>query len=199
LNYYGPRPNAELLRQYGYVTLDHARYDVVELPWSLVESNLKQLLNLSDRSWKAVMKHVDEEDLEDGFVIERECPDVSSEGTFVGPAVLREMPSDLTNQIKAVLKATRKVDEKLVPEKRKRDDLVHCLLSRCLDELFRQYATTIDDDKRRLAAGGLSARCYMATVVRLGEKLVLQEAVGLLGESKSKDGDRAGPTKKARK
>ena len=36
LNYYGPLPTSELLRRYGYVTPEHHRYDVVELPWSLV-------------------------------------------------------------------------------------------------------------------------------------------------------------------
>lgn len=40
LNYYGPHPNSELLRRYGYVTEKHSRYDVVEIPWDIVESAL---------------------------------------------------------------------------------------------------------------------------------------------------------------
>ncbi|KAK6706672.1 hypothetical protein SNK05_010551 [Fusarium graminearum] len=40
LNYYGPHPNSELLRRYGYVTEKHSRYDVVEIPWDIVESVL---------------------------------------------------------------------------------------------------------------------------------------------------------------
>jgi SET domain-containing protein 6 len=40
LNYYGPLPCSELLRRYGYVTSEHRRYDVVELPWSLVRQAL---------------------------------------------------------------------------------------------------------------------------------------------------------------
>lgn len=38
LNYYGPLPNGELLRRYGFTSLKHARYDVVELSWGLVKT-----------------------------------------------------------------------------------------------------------------------------------------------------------------
>lgn len=48
LNYYGPHPNSELLRRYGYVTPKHSRYDVVELPWKLVEDALAANLGLSE-------------------------------------------------------------------------------------------------------------------------------------------------------
>lgn len=46
-NYYGPHPNSELLRRYGYVTPKHSRYDVVELPWTLVEESVAASLGLS--------------------------------------------------------------------------------------------------------------------------------------------------------
>lgn len=48
LNYYGPLPTSELLRRYGYVTSEHHRYDVVELPWSLVRDALIQELAIPD-------------------------------------------------------------------------------------------------------------------------------------------------------
>jgi SET domain-containing protein 6 len=47
LNYYGPLPSSELLRRYGYVTPEHRRYDVVELPWSLIRSALTQPLGMT--------------------------------------------------------------------------------------------------------------------------------------------------------
>ena len=47
LNYYGPHPNSELLRRYGYVTEKHSRYDVVEIPWSVVEGAVTSRLQLS--------------------------------------------------------------------------------------------------------------------------------------------------------
>jgi SET domain-containing protein 6 len=48
LNYYGPLPSSELLRRYGYVTSEHNRYDVVELPWGLVRSALAAQLGLAE-------------------------------------------------------------------------------------------------------------------------------------------------------
>jgi SET domain-containing protein 6 len=57
LNYYGPLCNGELLRRYGYVTPIHARYDVVELPWNLVLSVLRENLRLDEKTWgQAVSK-----------------------------------------------------------------------------------------------------------------------------------------------
>ena len=55
LNYYGPHPNSELLRRYGYVTPRHARYDVVEIPWPLVEDALSAQLNISQETLAKVV------------------------------------------------------------------------------------------------------------------------------------------------
>jgi hypothetical protein len=55
LNYYGPHPNSELLRRYGYVTPRHARYDVVEIPWALVEEALSAQLNISPETLAKVV------------------------------------------------------------------------------------------------------------------------------------------------
>jgi SET domain-containing protein 6 len=57
LNYYGPLSNGELLRRYGYVTEAHQRWDVVELPWSLVEARLKEEIGVSEEAWVAVVSH----------------------------------------------------------------------------------------------------------------------------------------------
>lgn len=46
LNYYGPLPNSELLRRYGYVTSKHSRYDVVEVSWTILESAVAQQLGI---------------------------------------------------------------------------------------------------------------------------------------------------------
>ena len=54
-NYYGPLPNGELLRRYGYVTREHARHDVVELPWSLLEKNIRESLPLQPETWEKVV------------------------------------------------------------------------------------------------------------------------------------------------
>jgi SET domain-containing protein 6 len=58
LNYYGPLPSSELLRRYGYVTSEHSRYDVVELPWSLVRSALAAQLGLAENLLKKAVSHM---------------------------------------------------------------------------------------------------------------------------------------------
>lgn len=55
LNYYGPLPTSELLRRYGYVTPEHSRYDVVEVPWTLVKEVIVSSLSLSAEAWKQVV------------------------------------------------------------------------------------------------------------------------------------------------
>lgn len=57
LNYYGPHPNSELLRRYGYVTPKHARYDVVEIPWHLVQNVLQQQLNVAETTMGKIVSH----------------------------------------------------------------------------------------------------------------------------------------------
>ncbi len=57
LNYYGPLPTSELLRRYGYVTPEHHRYDVTELPWSLVRAALIEELSVSEEAITKIEVH----------------------------------------------------------------------------------------------------------------------------------------------
>jgi SET domain-containing protein 6 len=58
LNYYGPLPSSELLRRYGYVTPQHSRYDVAEIPWEVVRTFLNSHLVLSDEEMKSIVRWV---------------------------------------------------------------------------------------------------------------------------------------------
>lgn len=58
LNYYGPHPNSELLRRYGYVTEKHSRYDVVEIPWHLVQNVLQHQLGVSEKTMGKIVSHM---------------------------------------------------------------------------------------------------------------------------------------------
>jgi SET domain-containing protein 6 len=57
LNYYGPLPSSELLRRYGYVTPEHRRYDVVELPWKLVQSALAEHYKIDESKVPKLVGH----------------------------------------------------------------------------------------------------------------------------------------------
>ncbi len=48
LNYYGPLPNSDLLRRYGYTSVKHQAHDVVEIKWSIILDAAKVELGLGD-------------------------------------------------------------------------------------------------------------------------------------------------------
>ena len=48
LNYYGPLPNSDLLRRYGYTSVKHQAHDVVEINWSTILDATKVELGLGD-------------------------------------------------------------------------------------------------------------------------------------------------------
>ncbi|KAF6824787.1 set domain protein [Colletotrichum plurivorum] len=176
-NYYGPHPNSELLRRYGYVTPKHSRYDVVEIPWDVVQASLTEQLNLSEDIWKKVEEQVDPEDLEDVFVLERDSGEPDSEGRLNTPAVVREISAELEEQLKAVLKAIKKANGDLIPDKRKRDEVYQAVVVKALQKILGQYPTSIQEDEALLASGNLAPRQKMAVEVRLGEKKLLREAL----------------------
>ncbi|KAH0532891.1 hypothetical protein TsFJ059_001523 [Trichoderma semiorbis] len=176
LNYYGPHPNSELLRRYGYVTPKHSRYDVVELPWKLVEESLAASLGLSEEQLASAREHLDMDEIEDTFVLDRESNEPNPDGTFTGSARFSEIPEDLREQLKLLLKAIRKADPSSVVDKRKRDEIQYSVLFKALDALESQYLTTVLEDERILSGSDISERHRAAVTVRLGEKRLIQEA-----------------------
>lgn len=60
-NDYGSLPRADLLRRYGYVTDEYAKYDVVELGEDLISETAKEQLRLSDADLSARLAYLDEQ------------------------------------------------------------------------------------------------------------------------------------------
>ncbi|KAL9950093.1 hypothetical protein D7B24_004310 [Verticillium nonalfalfae] len=202
LNYYGPLPTSELLRRYGYVTPEHSRYDVVEVPWTLVKEVIVSCLSLSAEAWKQVESQIDDEEIEDYFVIERDSGEPGPDGRFTAPAVLREVSPELAEQLKEFLKAVKKLDSERIPDKRKRDEICDAVIAEVLKVRLAQYPTSIETDEKLLAEADLPARRRMAVVVRLGEKKLLLEAIALAhvnaqGSATGDDGEERA-SKKAR-
>ncbi|KAK7209155.1 hypothetical protein V2G26_016333 [Clonostachys chloroleuca] len=186
-NYYGPHPNSELLRRYGYVTERHGRYDVVEIPWGVVEEALAAQLFVPADVISACKEKLDEEELEDVFVLERDTGEPNSDGTFAGPAELKEMPGDLQEQVKAFLKGIKKLKPDLIPDKRKRDEILSDVMLNSLQLLESRYPTSHIEDRILLKRTDLSDRIRMAVEVRLGEKQLIQEAKALFQSSSSEN------------
>ncbi|KAM4066374.1 SET domain-containing protein [Hirsutella rhossiliensis] len=187
LNYYGPHPNSELLRRYGYVTDNHSRYDVVEIPWDVVEGAAAAQLNISRDALEAARGRIGEDEWEDSFVLEREAGEPNSDGTLAGAASLNDMSAELQDQLRMFLKALQEIDDKLVQGKRSRQEALQLILLRSILTIESQYPTTIAEDELLLHRDGLGLRNRMAVRVRLGEKKLLEEAKGLLSISSADD------------
>ncbi|KAF9771541.1 hypothetical protein IL306_010804 [Fusarium sp. DS 682] len=199
LNYYGPHPNSELLRRYGYVTEKHSRYDVVEIPWDIVESALISNFGISSQVLEQIRGALEEdEEFEDTFVLERETGEVNSDGTFAEPARFESMPEDLQEQLKTFLKSVKKAQPDAIPDKRKRDEIHQAVLAKTLEALLARYPTSIAEDETLLKQG-LNQRTRMAVVVRLGEKKLLQEAIAAFsGDVEMTMEDESGPAKRTK-
>ncbi|KAK8032058.1 Ribosomal lysine N-methyltransferase 4 [Apiospora arundinis] len=194
LNYYGPLSNSELLRRYGYVTSNHARYDVVELSWNMVLSVLKSHLKLDESTWGQAINQLDEEETEDTFVIDRDLDEPDSRGDVHGEVKLQQLPADLEEQIATFLKAVRKVSPESIPDKRKRDEISAGVIHQALQLRLSEYPTSEAEDQALLQDPNFTDRQKMAIVVRLGEKKLLGEAIQVAAEkinAMTRNGDEA--------
>lgn len=182
LNYYGPLSNGELLRRYGYTTRAHRRWNLVDLAWEpTVLAALRAELPLPARDWDKVLGSLDEDELEEGFVIERGAEDPDFEGRVSEVEKAADAPEELVEQLKAVMKAVKKVKPEAVPDKAARDRVIYSAISRALDERTRQYGTTLEQDIKQYEDGTDGAdqklrRQRMALDVRIGEKVLLRQA-----------------------
>jgi SET domain-containing protein 6 len=200
LNYYGPLSTGELLRRYGYVTPKHSRYDVVELPWELVERELKERLAVGGRmtasDWDKVKQLAEsDEEFDESFVLERAGEDPDSAGQLGGDATFDGLPDELAEQYKSFLKAVKKVANvelavQALSDKDTRKELYLQSVIGALQTRERQYLTSLEDDEQLIQSGQVMGRQRMAVWVRRGEKQLLREAQSWirreLGELRSK-------------
>lgn len=182
INYYGPLSNGELLRRYGYVTRAHRRWNLVDLAWEpTVLAALRAEVPLPARDWDKVLESPDEDELEESFVIERGAEDPDSEGRVAEVEGAAGAPEELVEQLKAVMKAVKKVRPEAVPDKAARDRVIYSAIARALDDRTRQYGTTLEQDLKQYQEGSDGAdqkvrRQRMALDVRIGEKALLRQA-----------------------
>lgn len=190
LNYYGPLPNGELLRRYGYVTPKHSHYDVVELSWDLIESGMKERFAsgsggsgvITADDWDNVKQLVRlDEDFEESFVFERANEDPDATGRLSGVSAFHAIPEELSNQFKTLLRAIKKAGraELVARELDDKDSRKRLFLQVVVDALWtreRQYLTSLEDDARLIGTNRATGRQGMAVWVRRGEKQILREA-----------------------
>lgn len=178
LNYYGPLSNGELLRRYGYATAAHERWNLVDLSWESVLAALKgQLGMLQEGEWEKILGALDEDDMEEGFVIEYGASDPDSEGRVEEVATSAGVPEDLVEQAKEVLKEVKNIRKDAVPDKTARDRAIYSAISTAIDKRTKEYGTTLEEDQMLFQnSQGWSRRKRMAVSVRMGEKRILRQA-----------------------
>ncbi|TLS30192.1 hypothetical protein PpBr36_03253 [Pyricularia pennisetigena] len=197
LNYYGPLPNGQLLRRYGYVTEKHSRYDVVELSAASITSSIRSRLNLAPQDWdkidearaKAMFGDDSEQapgamvEGEDSYPLERTCADPDEFGRLHGTPSFSELPEELLDMAKARLKEVKTIRPDAVPDKKFRDRIIYSAVREAASGKLAEYGSTLDEDLAKLPTlGSNQSRLRMAMEVRIGEKKLLHEAIAWLDE-----------------
>ncbi len=190
LNYYGPLPNGELLRRYGYTSPKHSRYDVVEISWDL----LKKVLSdpgapFHSKSWSERLDKLmdeierdDEFDPDGGFVIERDAGDPNEQGLCTTESRFTKFPDEL---VAIITDLVAKLSKDQIKQKKLSDESESTfiksrtlvVLSQILRHRLEQYPTSLEQDVVLLREPMMKGRLRMAIDVRLGEKKVLEEAL----------------------
>ncbi|TKA22629.1 hypothetical protein B0A50_07638 [Salinomyces thailandicus] len=171
-NDYGPLPQADVLRRYGYTTKNYEKYDVVEISLDLIKSVAKEQQKLSEKDIADRTTYLEEQGaLEDGYDIAH-ASNIETE----------QFPEDLRILLNILTASKEDFDKWKRKDKLPKPDLTSdsqsllytILVHRRADYYFDIAADdfpSVADDRRRDAL----------SVVR-GEKLVLQEAADAVQE-----------------
>lgn len=189
-NDFGPLPRSDLLRRYGYVTDQYAKYDVVEISEELIkeqaiaiggggvqqeEKEKKKKKDLEDK-WT----YAEEQGItDDAYDIARANCSADREGQQ------QQFPEELCILLNLLVLPSAEF-EKL----KKRDKLPKAELTSDAKNLLRAILVHRYADypvemlvPSSMGAGGRTARFAMAEQVIMGEKQVLQEAVAAVSEA----------------
>jgi len=172
LNYYGPLPNSDLGRRYGYVSQKHSRYDVDEIPWTLIQQVVQE-----EYPGKTLDSSTQQDLLDESFILERESGEPSDEGLQTSPATFREFPEDLQTTIHDILKT-------LTPGQTKKqyEAAFYKIMINVLNLRLSAYTSTLRQDEELLNSPDLSGRFRMAIEIRLGEKRLLNECLAFASD-----------------
>ncbi|KAK5338275.1 Ribosomal lysine N-methyltransferase 4 [Exophiala xenobiotica] len=182
-NDYGPLPRSDLLRMYGYVTDNYAKYDVVELSHDTLLEVAGKKHDKTNKAWLKREEQLDELGIiDDGYSIPRPEPDVQNLGDAI--------PGHLHMLLRAL--CAHDEDNKAVKKPREPVTLEEAaLLQAVLTKRLSEYKTTYEHDRSQLekvqseSTGPLApvhcnARRYaMAVQVRMGEKEILRQLISL--------------------
>lgn len=140
------------------------------------------------------MESLGSDDLEDSFILDRNLDEADSTGRVAsGDDGVKELPTELEEQVKAFLKEARKTKPEAIPDKRKRDEIYFAAVYDAVTARLGQYRTSRGEDQALLEAA--RGRRRMALEVRMGEKALLK-AVGDFLMTKMGEEEESGPRAK---
>lgn len=179
-NDYGQLPQSDLLRRYGYTTDNYASYDVAEISTLSVISLLGKEHPLSTGRPLKPLSHGELErrvELAQRESVYEDTYDVCHPGPD-GPSIPDELLALLYLFLldEESLAAIESSQTSLSSRSNLATTLVGQVLAIVLSSRSSDYSTTIEEDQAILKAGNITNRQAMAIQVRLGEKMVLEEA-----------------------
>ncbi|KXT03454.1 hypothetical protein AC578_1630 [Pseudocercospora eumusae] len=162
-NDFGPLPRADLLRRYGYVTSNYAKYDVVEISADLIKERAKAFLQADENGLYTKWQYAEEQGvLDDAYDIARAG---SEEGQF---------PEELCVFLNLLVSTKPEFEKMVNKDKLPKAELsseAKMLLRNVLVHRYAEYPA------EKTASEPASGRVEMARQVIDGEKEVIREAI----------------------
>jgi SET domain-containing protein 6 len=175
-NDYGSLPRADVLRRYGYVTEEYAKYDVVELSDELISQVAKEKLGLSEEDLNTRLAYLDEQGVVDsGYDVARAS---SEEGSF--PEELCVLLNTLTTAAPEFEKMQNKDKLPKLELSTASSELLYTILVRRKAEYG---STSVEALRAQLADSSIPKRRAMALQVVIGEQEILNEAAAKVQET----------------
>lgn len=191
-NDFGPLPRSDLLRRYGYVTDQYAKYDVVEISEELIK---EQAIAIVGGGGGGGVQQEEEEknkkDLEDKWTYAEEQgitddaydiarADCSADGEQ------QQFPEELCILLNLLVLPSTEFEKLKKKDKLPKAELTSDakkLLRAILVHRYADYPVEMLVPSSSMGAGGRTSRFAMAEQVIMGEKQVLQEAVAAVSEA----------------
>ncbi|MCJ1476911.1 hypothetical protein MMC13_005580 [Lambiella insularis] len=175
LNDYGPLPQSDLLRRYGYVSNKYRQWDVVEIDSQKIKAIATEQTSLSTKEIVDRIHAAEDWQLwEENFDIARQAGNASNIYWGFDPALL---------QVLQILTANKADFEKIGATKKPPRPVINLanvqMLIRLLDLRKKDFATSIETDRDLLDEKGkpIQGRYRMAIEIRLAEKEIIQTAL----------------------
>lgn len=190
-NDFGPLPRSDLLRRYGYVTDQYAKYDVVEISEELIREQAVAIVGGGGVQQEDEKEKNKKKDLEDKWTYAEEqgitddAYDIARADCSAEGQQQQQFPEELCILLNLLVLPSAEF-EKL----KKKDKLPKAELTSDAKNLLRAILVHRYADypvemlvPSSMGAGGRTSRFAMAEQVIMGEKQVLQEAVAAVSEA----------------